>query len=77
MRLVHEIYLVVDVFATGDADRDEAHEDDEQIKEVVIFDLVAPHEDGHLQDGLEAGLEEGFQDLELHGPDYYPLVFWG
>ena len=68
MRLIHEVDLVVDVLATCDADRDEDHADDEQIEEVVIFDLVAPHDDGHLQDGLEAGLEEGFQDLELHGP---------
>ena len=58
------------MLATGEADWDEADENDQDIKElycIVLFDLVAPHDDGHLEQSLGARLKDGFQNFEFHG----------
>ena len=66
---MHEIYLIVDVLAARDTDRGDTDERSEKSEEVNFLDFhVRPHDDCHLQDDLEAGLKEGLQNLELHGP---------
>ena len=65
---MHGMYLNVDMLAAGETDRGEAHNDEKQSKvsKVVVSNLVAPYDYGHLQDSLVAGLKEGFENFELH-----------
>ena len=65
---MHGMYLNVDMLAAGETDRGEAHNDEKQSKvsKVVVSNHVASHDYGHLQDGLIAGLKEGFENFELH-----------
>ena len=70
MRPVHEMDFNVDIFAAGDAGRGEAHNDEKQLKvsKATVFHLVAPHDYGHLQDGLKAGHKECLENCEFHSP---------
>ena len=67
---MHGMYLNVDMLAAGETDRGEAHNDEKQseVSKVVISNLVAPHDYGHLQDGLKAGHKECLENCEFHSP---------